>query len=230
MRLFQSQPEHEVFYVAYGAPARYEARVSVDSLRVHHPKWRVMVCTDDDSWGSTNHHLAFLYGVDDPKDRGARRVKLHADRLTMCGYVLYLDADTRVLGDLSSLLSPLADGWEIVLAPSTRQGADVLGHLSEEDRSLTLRALQTENGVSVLGLQCGVMAFRKTAAVAALFAAWREEWERFKDQDQGAFLRALHRCPVRLWLVGNLFNCPAGPSMPEDAVIEHHFGAAKRRP
>lgn len=142
---------------------------------------------------------------------GARWAKLNIDRLSPYDRTLYLDADTEVQDDVSPLFTILADGWDLVIAPSQRQGADMLGHLSAEDRQYTLDAVRER-----LSLQAGMFGFRKCGAMTRLFETWRGEWQRFKDQDQGALLRALDQEPVRVWILGQDWN--------GGRVIEHHFG------
>ncbi len=151
-------------------------------------------------------------------DNGTGRwAKLNLDQLSPYDPTLYLDADTRVHGDARAILSILGDGYDLAVAPSTKQGTEALWHIAEDEREATFAEL----GRDLLQLQGGVIAFRKTAEVHALFAAWREEWQRWRDQDQAALLRALYRCPVRLWLLSNEWN--------GGALIEHRYGAARRR-
>ena len=53
----------------------------------------------------------------------------------------------------------------------------------------------------------------------AFWDAWHEEWLRFGDEDQAAFLRALNRVPLKIWLLGYPWN--------GGAIIEHRFGACR---
>jgi hypothetical protein len=145
----------------------------------------------------------------------SRWAKVNLDLWSPYDETLYLDADTQVLGgDIDVGWDILADGWDIVIVPSEKQGPQWLRHCGEKDRAVTL----SEVGASVQ-LQAGVFWFRKSEAVARLFAAWREEWLRFKNQDQGALLRALYRVPVRIWLIGHPFN--------GGSVVAHLYGTAR---
>lgn len=143
----------------------------------------------------------------------SRWLKVNLDRLSPYDLTLYLDADTEVLGDLGFLFAALRDGWDMLIAPSKRQGTDVLGHLSVEDRALTLDVVGTP---CPLNLQAGVFAFRKNEATAAMFAAWRAEWGRVGYLDQGALLRAMAMSPVRVWILSWAWN--------GGGIIDHHFG------
>lgn len=125
----------------------------------------------------------------------------------------YLDADTLVYQDITAGFDLLSDGWDMAMAPSQNQDEDnLLWHIGEDDKRLTLDTLTYDP----LQLQAGVMFVARNDRTAALFAAWREEWARFRNQDQGALLRALQRAPVKVWLLGRCWN--------GGAVIGHRFG------
>lgn len=191
--------------VAYGDKARAAAQTVITSASAHTPNLPLAVVSDAPLAGAD--HLPFA----DPR-WGARWAKLNLDRLTPFDHTLYLDADTEVLADLSAVFGILADGWELVIAPSGRQGRDSLGHLPGYDLAHTLAALD----YSPLNLQAGVFAFRRGRAITKLFAAWRDEWLRFEEYDQGALLRALETVPVRVWLLGRCWN--------GGDLVAHHFG------
>lgn len=203
-----------VVYVAYGEPARTEASKSIATLRRFAPGLPWAVVSDSPL---PNRGGVWISAPD--RDKGARQAKLAIYDLSPFGHTLYLDADTRLAADPSAGFALLADGWEVALAPSQRQGTDVLGNLTPPDRAATLAAL----GPELLGLQAGVLFFRKCAAVGRLFAAWADEWATFKALDQGALLRALAHTPVRLWLLGAPWNSPQS-----GGVVRHLFGKAAR--
>lgn len=193
-----------IIYIAYGPRARHEATESIRSLRQHTD---LPVAVVGEPVGGAQHITLADGGW------GGRLAKLSLDRLSPWEQTLYLDADTRIQGDISIGFDILADGWELVIAPSTRQGNDLLGNVSKADRQATFVEL-----LHPLALQAGVFWWRTCEAMHRLFAAWREEWARFKRHDQGALLRALYRVPVRVWLVGNEFN--------GGSVIRHLYGRA----
>jgi hypothetical protein len=105
-------------------------------------------------------------------------------------------------------------GWALVMVPSGPQHNEALRHIDDRERAATLAALPLDP----LQLNTGVMWFSHQAD--ALFEAWRAEWARFKDKDQGALLRALYKHPVPVALLGAPFNALHGE------VVEHRFGAA----
>lgn len=198
-----------VIYVAFGHNARQEATASIISLRQHNDLPVTVVC---DATLDIEDVECIPFRKPGP---GARWAKLNIDNLAPEAWtnILYLDADTRIKASITAGFDLLADGWDMAIAPSTCQDHDALWHLSGEERALTLSEI-----VEPLQLQAGVM-FINRRRCAALFAAWRDEWQRFGDQDQGALLRALKREPVRVYLLGRDWN--------GGAVIEHLFGRAR---
>jgi len=194
-----------VMYVAYGRKAHDEARASIASLREHHD-WPVLVVGDKAIAGERFRRC---------EDRGTpgRWAKVSLDKLTPFEWTLFLDADTRIHGDLSIGFRLLAAGYDLVMIPSRPQHNDMLRHLGDRERKDTLAELPFD----VLQLNTGVMWFGPGAA--PLFAVWREEWGRWRDKDQGALLRALYRHPVAVAILGMPFNDEHGE------VVEHRFGA-----
>jgi hypothetical protein len=133
-------------------------------------------------------------------------------------HTAYLDADTQIYQPLDAGFQPLDDGWDLAVAPSQNQDEyQWLWHCGEPDREATQLALRYQ----ALQLQAGVFFVAKNERTVALWETWRAEWVKFGDQDQGALLRALHRYPVKVWLLGRPFN--------GGAVVGHHFGAIRRQ-
>lgn len=197
-----------VVYVAYGNRARLEARFSAESLATVHRDWPVTVISDGEvGWAPSIEW----------QDRGTpgRWAKVNLDVLSPFEYTLFLDADTRVYSDLRVGFSLLERGWDMVMIHSQPQGGNILGHLTENERLVTL----SQCSIDPLQLNTGVIWFRKSERVRLLFREWRNEWERFKDQDQGALLRALEKRTVTIALLGRPFN--------GGSVVGHRFGAAR---
>jgi len=149
-----------------------------------------------------------------PKATGlpGRWGKVNLYNLSACEQTLYLDVDTVVHEDVQAGFDLLDDGWDMVICPSA---GDWLGHIDQAERDLT----HDELGWQPLQLQAGVFWFRRSDAIRRFFEAWREEWQRFEGEDQGAMLRALYRCPVRVWLMGRPWN--------GGEAIEHNYGALR---
>jgi len=197
-----------VVYVAYGNAARIEARASIASLRRHN-RFPVSVVGSRPFDGTRT----ILFEDAGP---GARWAKLNVDHLVDYDNVIYLDADTRIHEDLSPAIAML-DRFDLILAPSVQQGESLMNHISPEERTLTLEEIENPHP---LQLQAGVLFFNRRRC-RRLFELWREEWQRYRDQDQAAFLRALYRSPVRIWILGYGWNSLRGE------IIEHLFGRAR---
>lgn len=187
-------------YIAYGPKAKKECELSIKSLKQRSPRLPITVI--DESKFS------------DPGP-GARWAKLNMDQLVEYDNILYLDADTRVLGDLSAGFEILND-WDLAIAPSKNQGGAIFAHIRNEAEKQT--TLDEIGNPWPLQLQAGVM-FVNRLRCAGLFVEWRKQWQRYKDQDQAALLRALDICPVKLWLLGRDWN--------GGSLVEHRFGACR---
>lgn len=198
-----------VIYVVYGANAQREAAYSIESLLAHNAGADVVTIGD---------RVNGVRNIQCPRrDAGGRWAKLSLDELSPFDLTLYLDADTRVFGNIQNGFGIISDGWDMALAPSSNQGNEVLWHCGAADREATLDAL---GNPEPLQLQAGVMFIRKCAETRRLFLQWRTEWRRFENQDQAALLRALKKCQVRLWLLSKEWN--------GGAIIQHYFGRARQ--
>ena len=186
-----------VVYVAIGSQAQIEAKKSIASLKRHN-----------------DLPVTIVDQFDNP-GKGARWAKLNINRLVDYDRVLYLDADTRIHGNITGGFDIL-DNWDLALAPSCNQDTEVFRHIKTGERLQTIREL----GYMPLQLQAGVMFFHRKRC-AKLFETWREEWQRWKDQDQAALLRALAKCPIKIWILGYDWNHRDGQ------LIEHLFGRCR---
>ena len=196
-----------VVYVAVGANAVRQAQESITVLKQSNSLPVVVVGADLDGVTCIPFESA---------GPGARWAKLHIDLLAPWPSFCYLDADTRPHADLEPGFRVLEDGWDMVIVPSKSQAGLLLWHLGRSDRDATLDSLGYEDP---LQLQAGVFWARKSRRLHRFFQVWREEWQRYCDQDQGAFLRALVKVPLKLWLFGRPWN--------GGKAIEHWHGQAR---
>lgn len=194
-------------YVAVGRKAGFEARISIESLG-YHSELKVVVAGDQRIPGTLFHQF-------EDTGKPGRWAKVNLNKISPFDDTLFLDADTRVRGDVSLGFRLLDLGWDFVMCGSIPQGGDALNHAIPEEREATL----IEVPFDPYQFNTGVMWFRKTTRVKRFFAAWRDEWKRWKDIDQGAFLRALNRRPIAIALLGRDYN--------GGRVIEHRFGACE---
>lgn len=191
--------------MAYGDKAISEMEISRATLKSKHPELPVCVICDQ------------LVSADDNK-LASRKAKVNL--LSMApqewDQVLYLDADTRVYGGLSAGFAALDAGWDIAMRPSDHQGGDVFWHVGEDERQATMQ----QCGYTPLQLQCGVMFIARNERTGRLYKNWNEEWRRWQDEDQAAFVRALDKTPLKIWMLGHPWN--------GGAVIAHKFGSVRQ--
>jgi hypothetical protein len=200
-------------YVAYGDAARSEAAESIASLREHNDL--PVFCISDVKLDATVDGCCIGF----PGGKGARWAKLQAEAFVQdWDQFVYIDADTRIRGDITAGFDILDDGWDIAMTPSANQDDDAFWHIGDDEMSATINEI---GNPYPLQLQCGMMFVNRNERTMELYDAWREEWLRWRDQDQAAFIRALHQCPVRLWLLGRPWN--------GGAMIRHRFGAIRGR-
>ncbi len=191
--------ERGVVIIAYGERAKRAGGRCAESLGDHN---------------NLPVHIISEANFDDGNNLG-RWAKVNLDLLSPFDCFAYLDADTLPQCNLTPGLEMLDDGWEMVIVPSGDQGDQAMWHIGKWEREATV----SEAGCLPLQLQAGVMFVRKCPAIHHLFKAWRDEWQRWRGQDQAALLRALYRSPVRVYLLGRPWN--------GGELIEHHFGEAR---
>jgi hypothetical protein len=189
-----------IVWVVYGEKATDVCKRSRESVSIWNSLPQQVVTGDI---GAVSNKIASRHS----KTTLLKRIK--TDR------ALYLDADTLVRQAIDVGFEMLADGWDVVMVPSSNQGDDLMWHIGEQERRVTLG----EMGYQPLQLQCGVMFIARNERTMAFWDVWHEEWMRWYDEDQAAFLRALKRVPLKIWLLGYPWN--------GGAVIEHRFGACR---
>lgn len=194
-----------VVWAAFGEKAKGEQEACLESLRRLHG-WPFRLVREEDA----------PLGLDDMQ--ASRWAKTHLLDLSPFEQTLYLDADTRVVGNLSAGFTVLDDGWDMALAASGNQGQDWLWHVGDDERQATKAEW---GGVVPLQLQAGMMFVTRNERTYALFAEWQRQWARWKGQDQGALLRAMRVKPVRVWLLGSPWNSGQG------TVVRHLFGRTR---
>lgn len=193
--------------VALGDSYRRQAEAMVASFRRFHD-WPVTILSDADPRVFNTRYVHTMR-----LDAGARLAKLNMNLFCATNHVLYLDADTRVVAPLDAGMRALEAGFDMALAHSANQGDEWLWNCGTEDRDATALDFMSQP----VALQAGAVFFNYQTTLR-LFAAWREEWHRFRDQDQASLLRALHRQPVALWLFSDRYHGQNGQ------VIRHLFG------
>lgn len=203
-----------IVYSAYGKSAQLEALHSIDSfMRVRNFECGIAVSSDD------TERFRKQADVLDTKyaSENGRQAKINADKWSPFENTLYLDADTRVNGNIEPIFQLLDMGFEFVATPSSKQGYEWLWHIDKKERILTAHDI----GYTPFQVQGGVFAFRKTANVRKFFVAWRKAYKKYPNSiyDQAAMAYAFETTPMKAIFLGQAFN--------GGAIIAHRFGTIK---
>jgi hypothetical protein len=200
-----------VVYVATGERHIREAAASLRSLWRHEPGTRVTMYVDGLSrehlsgWGmpaSPDKDLLEVLDHPDPSYSWADKPAALAEGGGEDERILFLDTDTRICGSIADLFELLdAFGLAAAHAPirlDARQPESLAGRVP----------------ASFPELNTGVIAFRRTAAVADLLERWRvlhRETLRSMDRgslgDQSTFRVALYESEVRFTVLPPEDNC-----------------------
>lgn len=202
-------PEHPwmgkacVYYVAYGDPARECAERAIASFHRHMPGIPVVLASDTPLNAGED-----IFVQHEDADIGGRSVKTQIYDLAPADfeYVLYLDADTEVVGDISFLYQVLEDGWSMVICTNPAQyviGAEMRRPDNAAECDETFQIVGTEEFLQLNG---GVFGFRRNEHTAQFFRCWHEEWNRYGARDQAALDRVLYTEPLRVYVLGNHWN------------------------
>lgn len=214
-----------VIYFAYGDPAR---NCAVDALASWHKHMGFIpaALVSEKPLGPEDQFIKF-----EDKDIGARwaKTKIYDIAPADWEYVLYLDADTEVVGDLSFIFNVLSDGWEFVICKNpdkyhtTRR---MVRPDNADECNLTFERMGTNDALQWNG---GVFAFRRCPRTEAFFKAWHEEWQVYGKRDQAALLRAMWRNPLRVYTLGNEWNTVTRYVDPNSTAGILHYPTTARR-
>ena len=207
-------------YVAFGRAAREECERSIAGLRTLYPDMPVAVVSD------RMLEAADQTILQPDTEATAREYKTRAVEFAPWEYTLFLDADTRIVGDLQGGFTALAAGWDMAAAVDYRPTLADVDHIWGESLNATIAEVGTPHA---LHYNSGVLFFRKSRETMAFYKLWHKEWRRWAFRDQAAFLRALHKSKLKLWTLGPQWNT----HVKEDAKHVwhiHHVAAREGAP
>jgi len=196
-----------VYYVAFGDQARECAVRAIASFKRYMPGIPVALVSDTPLNAGED---IYIYHSDDPavNDIGGRGAKTRIYDLAPPDweFVLYLDADTEVVADISFLFQLLEDGWSAVFCINPARYV-LAGEMRRPDNEGECNeTLSIMGSGELIQLNGGVFAFRRTEHTAAFFRAWHEQWQRYGARDQAALDRVLYTSPIRVYVLGNEWN------------------------
>lgn len=214
-----------VYMVAFGEPSRKCARRCIDSIKAQMPGLPIALVAEKPIGGED----VFIQHED--TDAGGRVAKLKCDELAPADwrYVLYLDADTELVGDVSYLFQVLQDGWEFVICKDNNKYG-IVGEMKRPDNlDECVETWEKLGGQELLQYNGGMMAYRRNANTRRFFESWQSEWQKYGKRDQGALLRALYDKPLRMFVLMNQWNATTRYAMPKGEIaIKHHNMEARR--
>lgn len=215
-----------VYVVAFGEPSRKCAKRCIQSVKAQMPNLPVALVADKPLKAGED---IFIQQPD--SDIGGRKAKLRVDELAPkeWNYVLYLDADTEVVADISFLFSVLQDGWELVICKDNNRYGLVSEMKRPDNGDECLETWQVMGSQELLQYNGGMMAFRRNSNTHRFFERWLAEWDKYGKRDQGALLRALYGNPLRVFLLMNQWNATTRYELPPGEIaIKHHNIEARR--
>lgn len=208
----------QITYISFGNKSNLELDKSLESIQRLKLEYRLQVITNNYvSRYKLPRVNSIIVNLVNPENH-VENSRYYKTRLNK--YVtdlnLYLDADTEVLSkDIDKIFSILDDGFDMVLSYSGNQGNSAFWHIENTERQYTLDTL----GYTPLQYQCGVIGFRNNELVNRFFDYWFNEWNRYKGQDQAAFVRALNELPeLKIYTLSKAWNDSKG------TIIKHNFG------
>jgi len=214
-----------IYCVAFGDPARESALRMMTSAKRHMPEIPIALCA------AKKIGPEDVLIVEPDSDIGGRRNKLRAYELAPAEWqtVLYLDADTEVVGDIRFYFELIEDGWEFVICKDPHL-MDTMHAFQRRNNSVELRDTERQiYTLHTLQYNGGVWAFTRSGRVQAFFARWLAEWERYAGRDQGALIRAMYTDPLKVYLLGNEWNTfPKYTKGIQTAGLMHYPGDARR--
>lgn len=214
------------YLVAFGEQARECAKVAIKSVNTYMPDLPVALVSTDPLG------LEDVFIQHEDIDVGGRIAKLKMDILSPkeWEYILYLDADTELVEEISPLFKWLESGWELIICKdmSKYATADMIARAdNKEESNNTWEVIGTrEHAFQYNG---GMMVFRRNKRTENFFSLWRKEWDRWAARDQGALLRALYQNPLKLLTLFNNWNASDRYPEPPGDVAIWHFNMAARR-
>lgn len=208
----------QITYISFGNKSNTELNKSIDSLYKLNLDYKIQVITNNYVHRYTVPKVnSIIVNLIHP-DNNVINSRYYKTRLNKYATDLniYLDSDTEVISkDIDHIFNILDDGYDLVLSYSSNQDNDVFWHISENERNYTIDTL----GYIPLQYQCGVIGYCRNDITDRFFNYWYNEWDRYKGQDQAAFVRAINELPeLKIYLLGKPFNDSRG------IVIKHNFG------
>lgn len=190
-----------VVYIAYGEQARNMAIQAMTSWKAHMVEPVLLI--SDKPLGIED---MFIEHPD--TDIGARSVKTRLYEIVPAKYksILYLDADTEVIGDVSFLFQLLSEGYDFAICCNPPKYYSIAEHRRPDNEVETDETINLVGHGDMLLFNGGVFALKRNAATKKFMLKWYAEWDKFGARDQMALLRALYQVPLKVCYLTQGFN------------------------
>jgi hypothetical protein len=214
-----------VYCVAFGDPARESATRMMTSCKRFMPDVPIALA------GASPLGIEDVFIEQPDSDVGGRRAKLRAYELAPAEWqaVLYLDADTELIGPIHRYFEWVEDGWQLVITKDPHL-MDTMWSYQRHNNLAEMKELQASvKTLDTLQLNGGVWAFGRDPEVEAFFGRWLAQWEKTGQRDQGPLVKALYAAPLRMLVLGNEWNTFEKYSVGiQSAGLMHYPGDARR--
>jgi hypothetical protein len=183
-----------VIYLGFGEKYKQLAEISISFLRASGYSGPVRVVTGSNNW-KLDHLDCEIIKV--PFRGLGFATRYYKTQINQYGFdtTLFLDADTLPVANIRPIWRELRFA-DICLSRDLHSQVRDLIELHYWDRK---RCWPEYYYMGDMGLMqhrlysSGVMLFRRSIAIDKLFEAWHEEWNRFRQEDQLALVRAIAR-------------------------------------
>ena len=148
----------------------------------------------------------FIYHED--SDIGARSIKTRLYDLVPENWqhILYLDADTEIVNDVSILFKWLQDGFDFLICTNPTNYKTLQSGARPDNVDETEFTVHQLGNGEVVQPNGGVFGYTRNETTKAFFESWHTEWQRWGKRDQHALLRAMKQHPMKWLLLNNQFN------------------------
>lgn len=197
------KPEKDacVVYVAYGEQARNMAIQAMNSWKANMVEPVLLI--SDNPLGVED---VFIEHPD--TDIGARSVKTRLYEIVPAKYkrILYLDADTEVIGDVSFLFQILTEGYDFAICCNPPKYYSIAEHRRPDNEQETDETINLVGHGDMLLYNGGVFALKRSKQTSLFMMQWHAEWQKFGARDQSALLRALYQVPLKVCYLTQAWN------------------------
>jgi hypothetical protein len=225
-KLPQWQGNSGIYCVAFGPPSRACAQRLITSCKKFMPGVPIALVSNEPLKAGED---IFIKHPD--SDIGGRNAKLMVDRLAPKAwrYILYLDADTELMEDISHVFSILQDGWEFIICKDQDE-RHYLAKMRRGDNDKECDYTEDLVGTDrVMQYNGGVFAYRRNENTQRFFEGWIEEYQKWGKRDQGALIRSFYTNRLRTFVLMNQHNASDRyPFPPGPLAIIHHNMQARR--